>query len=338
MASLHVPAWAWAVTVVVLAAVLAADLLASNRRDRPVSIAEASWWTLATVALALAFGTLLALSAGGTPAGQFFAGWLTEYSLSLDNLLVFVILISRSKVPHHLQSQIVLAGILLALLLRGGGIALGAAALHKFQWVEYLFGAFLIYTAAEVAARRRLGGARNPPPADGPPPDTARAPPFVPRSRAARLAARLGRGGPVRPLLLLVIALGVTDVVFALDSIPAIFGLTRNPFLVFSANVFALLGLRHLYFLAGGLLSRLVYLPAGLAVVMSFIGVKLIAEALRADGVTRLGPVPVPGVSAWLSLVIIVMVLGVTAVTSVTGTRHHGRGRDRADHAAAGRG
>ena len=133
---------------------------------------------------------------------------------------------------------------------------------------------------------------------------------------------------------MLVIALGITDVVFALDSIPAIFGLTRAPFLVFSANVFALLGLRHLYFLAGGLLTRLVYLPAGLAVVLTFIGVKLISEALRADGVTHLGPVPVPGVSAWLSLVIIAAVLGVTAVASVTATRRRNR---QADEVTAGR-
>ena len=332
MASLHFPAWAWAVTIVVVAIALAADLLVSSRRTRPPSIPEAAWWTLATVALALAFGALLAVSAGGSAAGQYFAGWLTEYSLSLDNLLIFVLLISRSRVPRHLQSQVVLAGILLALLLRGVLIALGAAALRKFQWVEYLFGAFLIYTAVQVAVRRRLGSAGAPSPADGPPPDAAHAPPLVPPSRAARLAARLTRGGPVRPLILLVIALGVTDVVFALDSIPAIFGLTRNPFLVFSANVFALLGLRHLYFLAGGLLSRLVYLPAGLAVILSFIGVKLVAEALRADGVTRLGPVPVPSISAWLSLVIIVTVLGVTALASVTATRR----RDGAGRAAAG--
>jgi TerC family integral membrane protein len=334
MASPHVPAWAWAATIVVVAAVLAADILASSRRARPVSIPEAAWWTLATVALALAFGALLAISAGGTAAGQFFAGWLTEYSLSLDNLLVFLILISRSKVPPHLQGRVVLAGILFALLLRGWVIALGAVALRRFQWLEYLFGAFLIYTAARVAARRRLGNGGTPPPGGAPPggapPDTARAPPFVPRSRAARLAARLSRGGPVRPLLLLVIALGVTDVIFALDSIPAIFGLTRNPFLVFSANVFALLGLRHLYFLAGGLVSRLVYLPAGIAVVLSFIGIKLIAQALRGDGVTRIGPVPVPAISAWLSLVIIVVVLGVTTLASVTATRR----RDRTDPAA----
>jgi len=322
----HVPLWLWGVAVAVVLAVAAADvLLASRSRGREPGLREAALCTAGVVALGAIFGLALAAVAGPKASGQFYAGWLTEYSLSLDNLLVFLILISRSKVPPHLQSRVVLAGILLALLLRGGAIALGAAALRKFQWVEYLFGAFLIYTAAQVAARRRLGvgGA----PADGSPPGTARAPPFVRRGRAARLADRLSRGGPVRPLLVLVIALGVTDVIFALDSIPAIFGLTRNPFLVFSANVFALLGLRHLYFLAGGLLSRLVYLPAGIAVVLSFIGIKLIAQALRGDGVTRIGPVPVPGISAWLSLVIIVVVLGATALASVTATRH----RDRTD-------
>src|SRR5262249_18553597 len=154
--------------------------------------------------------------------------------------------------------------------------------------------------------------------------------------RAARLAGRLGRNVRVTPVVMLVIALGVTDVVFALDSIPAIFGLTRDPFLVFSANVFALLGLRHLYFLADGLLARLVYLPAGLAVVLGFIGIKLIAEALRADGVTRLGPVPVPSVSAWLSLTIIVVVLSVTAAASVAVTRRRGRRHGPADRVAAG--
>ena len=309
-------------------------------------MAEAAWWTLATVILAVAFGALLAISSGGAAAGQFFAGWLTEYSLSLDNLLVFIILVSRSNVPRQLQGRVVLAGILFALVLRGVVIALGAAALHKYEWVEYLFGAFLIYTAAELAARRRLGdtGAALPPTGPAPPgplpaghPSPAARPlPAAAGGSGARLAARLGRRGRLSPVLLLVIVLGVTDVLFALDSIPAIFGLTRDPFLVFTANVFALLGLRHLYFLAGGLLTRLVYLPAGLAVILSFIGLKLIAQALRADGVTRLGPVPVPAVSAWLSLVIVVVVLAVTAVASVTTTRRRSRQQDRADHLAGG--
>jgi tellurite resistance protein TerC len=352
MGPLHVPAWAWAVTIVAVGGLIAADLLASYRRTGPVRMAEAAWWTMATVALAVAFGALLAISAGGTSAGQFFAGWLTEYSLSLDNLLVFIILIGRSKVPRQQQSRVVLAGILLALLFRGVVIALGAAALHRFGWVEYLFGAFLLYTAAEVVRQRRSGtegllavGHSQPagPAATGecsPQAGLAAGPtqqaPL--RGSGARLAARLGRRGRVTPVVMLIIALGVTDVMFAFDSIPAIFGLTRDPFLVFSANLFALLGLRHLYFLAGGLLSRLVFLPVGLAVVLAFIGLKLVAEALRADGVTHLGPVPVPGITAWLSLVIIIAVLAVTAVASVTATRRRSRRRDRADQVAAGRG
>ena len=152
MESLHVSALAWAVTIAAVITLIAADLLVSSRRTRPVTMAEAAWWTLATIILAVAFGALLAISSGGPAAGQFFAGWLTEYSLSLDNLLVFIILVSRSRVPRHLHSRVVLIGILLALVLRGVVTALGAAALHKFGWVEYLFGPFLIYTAAHVAA------------------------------------------------------------------------------------------------------------------------------------------------------------------------------------------
>jgi tellurite resistance protein TerC len=324
MTNLHVPAWAWAVTIAAVVLLVAADLLVSSRRNRAVRLSEAAWWTLATVALAVGFGALLAISSGGTAAGQFFAGWLTEYSLSLDNLLVFIILISRARVPRHLQGRVVLAGIMVALLLRGVFIALGAAALHKFEWVEYLFGGFLIYTAAEIAARRRLDIDESPQPVTGPQADPAGNATAGPQDRATRLLSRLTRGRPGAPVLMLVIALGVTDLLFAFDSIPAIFGLTRDPYLVFSANVFALLGLRHLYFLAGGLLSRLVYLPAGLAVVLAFIGVKLIGQALRASGVTRLGSVPVPGVGAWQSLLVIAGVLGLTAAASVAVTRRGG--------------
>jgi predicted tellurium resistance membrane protein TerC len=353
MEPLHVAAWAWAVTIAAVGGLIVADLVVSYRRTRPVRMAEAAWWTLASVALAVAFGALLTISAGGTSAGQFFAGWLTEYSLSLDNLLVFIILVGRSKVPQQKQGRVVLAGILLALLFRGVVIALGAAALHRFGWVEYLFGAFLLYTAAEVVRQRSSGGGigelsalSRPQPAGRPasaerPSQAGPAGPTqhaAPRGSGARLAARLGRSGRVTPVVMLIIALGITDVMFAFDSIPAIFGLTRDPFVVFTANLFALLGLRHLYFLAGGLLSRLVFLPVGLAVVLTFIGLKLVAEALRADGWTHLGPVPVPGITAWLSLVIIIAVLAATAVASVIATKRQSRQRDRADQVAAGRG
>lgn len=349
MAAIQVPAWGWAALVAALVVLLGADLLASYHRDGQVSMAEAAGWTLATVALAVCFGALLARTSGSTTAGQFFAGWLTEYSLSLDNLLVFVILIGRSQVPGRLHGRVVLAGIGIAVVLRGVVIGAGAAALHRFGWLEYLFGVFLLYTAAQLA--RRPSGAGAPAgtgtgqvsgagdgrragriPAAGAPGAMA---PDPPSGAGGRIAARLTRGGTAG-VLALVIALGVADVVFALDSIPAVFGLTRDPFLVFSANVFALLGLRHLYFLVAGLMARLVHLQAGLCVVLAFIGVKLVAEALRGSGVTRLGPVPVPQVGAWLSLAIIAAVLGTTALASVLATRRQARRRERPDRAVCG--
>jgi predicted tellurium resistance membrane protein TerC len=344
MAYLHVPVWGWVAVAAGLAILLGVDLLASTRRNRPVRMSEAAGWTLVAVLLAVGFGALLAVTSGSTPAGQYFAGWLTEYSLSLDNLLVFVILISRSPVPARLHGRVVLAGIGIAVVLRGIVIALGAAALHRFGWLEFLFAGFLLYTAAQVARRgagpqvRAGPGAGQFPGArargsageqrgtgGGPPIAVDAAAQGPPPGIGTRVAARLTRGHGSAPVLTLVIALGVTDVLFAVDSIPAVFGLTRDPFLVFSANVFALLGLRHLYFLVAGLLARLAYLQAGLSIILAFIGVKLFGEALRSSGVTRLGPVPVPQVSAWLSLVIIALVLTVTALASVPATRRTAR-------------
>jgi len=358
MAYVHVPVWGWVAVAGGLAVLLCVDLLASSRRNRPVRMAEAAGWTLIAVLLAVGFGALLAATSGGTPAGQFFAGWLTEYSLSLDNLLVFVILISRSSVPAQLHGRVVLAGIGIAVVLRGIVIALGAAALHRFGWLEFLFAGFLLYTAAQVARRgaepqvaagpgagrgtgaspaagggQRCGTASGTPMAGsvmpmaggGTPMAGSVTPQGQPRGIGARVAAWLTRGHVAGPVLTLVIALGVTDVMFALDSIPAVFGLTRDPFLVFSANVFALLGLRHLYFLVAGLLARLAYLQAGLCIILAFIGAKLFAEALHASGVTRVGPVPVPLVSASLSLVIIALVLAVTTLASVLVTRRRAR-------------
>jgi tellurite resistance protein TerC len=360
MAHVHVPIWGWVAVAVGLAVLLCVDLLASSRRNRPVRMSEAAGWTLVAVLLAVGFGALLAATSGSTPAGQFYAGWLTEYSLSLDNLLVFVILISRSSVPARLHGRVVLAGIGIAVVLRGIVIGLGAAALHRFGWLEFLFAGFLLYTAVQVARRGagpqveagpgagRPTGARPPARASGrsgtgggtsmapgstPMSASATAPaPASPPGAGTRVAAWLTRGRASAPVLTLVIALGVTDLLFALDSIPAVFGLTRDPFLVFSANVFALLGLRHLYFLVAGLIARLAYLQAGLCIILAFIGVKLFAEALHASGVTSLGPVPVPLVSAWLSLVIIALVLAVTALASVLVARRRAR---RADLPAA---
>src|SRR6516162_828002 len=318
MSILHIPLWAWAATVAALAVLLGADLFVSARRRGPERLGEAALWTAGTIALAVAFGALVATVGSRAAAGQFFAGWLTEYSLSLDNLLVFILLISSSAVASRYHSRVLLFGILLALLLRGVLIAVGGAALQQFAWVEYLFGGVLVYAAARMAFRRPNpagtgggGGLRV----------ARRIVPVAPEGDGARLTTRVRGRRHATPLLILVIAIGVTDVLFAVDSIPAIFGLTHDPFLVFSANLFALLGLRHLYFLVAGLLNRLVYLPAGLAVILGFIGIKLIGEALLAYGVDHVGPVPVPHVSAGVSLAVVAGVLLLTTVSSLASGR-----------------
>jgi tellurite resistance protein TerC len=319
MSVLHVPLWAWAATVAALGVLLGADLLVSARRREPERLGEAALWTAGTVALAVAFGALIALAGNGAAAGQFFAGWLTEYSLSLDNLLVFLLLISSSGVARQYHGRVLMIGILLALLFRGALIAVGGVALQQFAWVEYLFGAFLIYVAARMAFRKGDpaagagdgGGLRF----------ARRIVPVAAQGDGARLMTSVDGRRHATPLLVLIIAIGVTDVLFAVDSIPAIFGLTSDPFLVFAANLFALLGLRHLYFLVSGLLERLVYLSAGLAVVLAFIGLKLIGQALWAYGIDHLGPVPVPEVSAGVSLAVIAGILLVTIVGSLASGR-----------------
>jgi tellurite resistance protein TerC len=318
---LHVPAWAWAATVVALVVLLGADFLRSARRPGPVRLGEAALWTAAMIVAAVAFGALIAVTAGGAAAGQFFAGWLTEYSLSLDNLLVFVFLIGSSAVASRYHGRVLMLGILFALVLRGVLIALGGAALHRFAWVEYLFGAFLIFAAAQMALRRsdsagRTGHSRALQIA-------RRVVPVSSRGEGAKLTTRVQGRRHATPLLILIIAIAVTDVLLAVDSIPAIFGLTSDPFLVFSANLFALLGLRHLYFLVSGLLSRLVYLSTGLAIILGFIGLKLFSEALRGNHIDHLGPVPVPLISTALSLTVIAGVLIVVTVTSLVFGRRH---------------
>jgi tellurite resistance protein TerC len=303
-----------------------ADLILGGRRTREVRLREAALGTVAVVALAVLFGTALAWIAHPRVAGQFFAGWITEYSLSVDNLFVFVILIGRSAVPRELHSRVLLLGVVLALLLRGIFIALGAAALNRFGWILYLFGAFLLYTAARLAFGRRPEGEEAR--------DTAllraarRIVPVAPAGDGARLTTRISGRRFATPLLVLIIAIAVTDLAFAFDSIPAIFGLTRDPYLVFTANVFALLGLRYLYFLVGGLLGRVPHLSAGLSAILGFIGVKLIIEALLESGVHQIGPVPVPHIGTGLSLAIIGAVITTVTVTSLVAAGRRTRPED----------
>jgi tellurite resistance protein TerC len=317
--SLHVPLWVWAATIVTVAIVVAIDLTLSGRRPRPPGLREAALWTLGMITLAAVFGGVLAVTADPPAAGQFFAGWLTEYSLSLDNLFIFVLLIGRSAVPREYHGRILLLGIVFALVLRGVFIALGAAALNRFGAVLYLFGAFLLYSAVRVALQRRptapvASGSRLPR-------AVRRVIPVAPQADGTRLTTRIRGRRHATPVLLLVVAIALTDLAFAVDSIPAIFGLTRDPYLVLSANVFALLGLRHLYFLIGGLLTQLAHLSAGLSAIMGFIGVKIISEALHASGVDRIGPLPVPHIGTGLSLAVIAGVLATVAVTSLLSAR-----------------
>ena len=320
MGTLGVPFWIWAVTIGGLILAVGVDLLAAVRRGRrEVTLREAALWTAAVVALAVLFGLSIAWLGHPAAASQFFAGWLTEYSLSLDNLFIFVLLIGSSAVPKGLHSRVLLLGVVMALMLRGVFIAAGASAISRFGWILYLFGALLIGTAIRLAVSGHQAPDAAARPSDGLVMRTVRRLlPVAPDGDGARLLTRVGGRRMATPMLLLIIAIAATDLAFAFDSIPAIFGLTRDPYLVFTANVFALLGLRHLYFLIGGLLRRLAHLSAGLAVILAFIGVKLVAEALHESGVHAVGPVPVPVIGTGVSLAVVGGVLLLVTLASLT--------------------
>jgi tellurite resistance protein TerC len=316
---LNVSGLVWAGTLVALTAILLVDLLIIGRRPHEPSVRESSIWVGIYVGLALLFGAGLWLAAGPSVAGQFYTGWLTEYSLSVDNLFVFVIIMARFAVPRRFQQKVLLVGILLALVMRGGFIAAGAALISQFSWVFYLFGAFLIYTAVNLVRQ-------------GEPDEdeftenvlirwSRRALPLSKEFDGARLTTYQNGKRLFTPMLVVMIAIGTTDLIFALDSIPAIFGITQEPYLVFTANVFALMGLRQLYFLLGGLLDRLIYLSYGLAVVLGFIGVKLVLEALADNNLPFINGGEhvswAPHIPIWLSLVVILGTLAVATVASL---------------------
>ena len=309
----------WAGTLVALIAVLLVDLLIIGRRPHEPSVRESSLWVAFYVGLALLFGAGVWLTSGASAAGQFYTGWLTEYSLSVDNLFVFVIIMARFGVPRQYQQKVLLVGIVLALLMRGAFIAAGAALISQFSWVFYIFGAFLIYTAVNLARQ-------------GEPDEdefsenmlirwSRKALPISKTYDGAKLTTHEGGRRLFTPLLIVMIAIGTTDLIFALDSIPAIFGITQEPYLVFTANVFALMGLRQLYFLLGGLLNRLIYLSYGLAVVLGFIGVKLVLEALADNNLPFINGGEhvgwAPHIPIWLSLTIILGTLAIATVASL---------------------
>ena len=319
---LDVTAAGWAATLGAIALLFALDLVVSGRRGRSIEFREAVAWSIFYVAAALVFGCVLGLVAGWHLGGQYFSGYVVEKSLSVDNLFVFVIVMTTFAVPEEHRHKVLTIGIVAALALRAVFIALGAALLTAFSFMFLIFGIVLVVTAVQLfrhrdqdpsvddnlliaAARRWL--------------------PVTDEYDGPRLVSRSGGRRLVTPLLLAVLAIGSADVVFALDSIPAVFGVTREAYIVFAANAFALLGLRALFFLVTGLLDRLVYLAAGLSLLLAFIGVKLILHYAHSQGAD------VPDISTGVSLIVIVVILAVTTIASLVKAR-----RDPAARASAG--
>jgi tellurite resistance protein TerC len=284
----------WEVTIAALLAVLAFDLaLAVIRRNKETSMKEAAAWTIFYVSAAIAFGYSLGVWNTTQSRGEFFAGWITEYSLSVDNLFIFILILARFKIDKTKQQLVLLIGIIMALILRGIFIALGSAAISRFSWVFYIFGAFLLYTAYKLINE---SGEKE--------------------WKEGKLITWFRKKG-ASPLTIVLVAIAFTDLIFALDSIPAIFGLTKDPYIVFTANAFALMGLRQLYFLLGGLMNKLIYLTQGLAIILGFIGVKLIIEAIHGGGTHKILGVEIPEISTQFSLAVIVGTLVTTTIASL---------------------
>jgi len=315
---LALPLWFEIGTYVVLGLILLFDLILAFKRPHVPSTRESALWIGFYVALALIFAGLMLVLGDAEHAGQFVAGWLTEYSLSIDNLFVFLLIMARFSVPKRYQQELLMVGIILALIFRGIFIVIGAVVIEQWSWVFYIFGLFLVWTAYRQAftghedeeetenkliafLRRRI--------------------PITDTYEGAKLRTTIDGRRVFTPVLIVLIALGTTDLVFALDSIPAIFGITQSPFIVFTANVFALMGLRQLYFLLGDLVERLVYLKYGIAFILAFIGVKLFFHALHENELPFINNGEhvdwAPEISTWVSLGVIVAAMTVAVVASL---------------------
>ncbi|TQO20856.1 tellurite resistance protein TerC [Rhodoglobus vestalii] len=312
------PIWFEVTSLSVLLIILTADLILAYKRPHIPSTRESALWVGFYVGLALIFALMMSLLGDVEQAGQFIAGWVTEYSLSIDNLFVFVIIMARFSVPRKYQQEVLMVGILIALALRGIFILLGAQLIENFSFIFYIFGAFLLYTAIRQVfekhdemeetesgiirfLRKRIA--------------------ITPDFDGAKLRTVIDGKKVFTPILVVFIALGLTDLVFAIDSIPAIFGITTDPFIVFTANIFALMGLRQLYFLLGDLIDKLVYLHFGIAFVLGFIGVKLFLHALHVNELPFInGGEPVewaPEISTWTSLIVILVSMAVAVIASL---------------------
>ncbi|HLS49590.1 MAG TPA: TerC family protein, partial [Actinomycetaceae bacterium] len=319
---MQVHAWGWIALIGVVTALILVDIFGHIRKPHAPTTRESATWTAFYVSLATVFGLVLWAIYGGRYAGEYFAGYITEYSLSIDNLFVFIIIIGALRVPREHQQKVLLSGIIIAIVLRFFFILIGAAAISRFSWVFYIFGIFLLYTAA-TQLRGGISGGHE----DEEYQETAfvrairRVLPVTPGYVGGKLLHRAGGRTYITPMLICIFALGSADLMFAVDSIPAVFGITQEPYIVFAANAFALLGLRQLYFLIDGLLESFVYLPYGLAAILGFIGVKLIIHALHTNELPFINDgepwTVIPEFSTAVSLVWIISVLVLTVVASV---------------------
>jgi len=325
---LALPIWFEIGSLVILTVILIADLLIVFKRPHVPSMREAGLWVAFYIALALVFALLMLVLADAEHAGQFLAGWLTEYSLSIDNLFVFVIIMARFSVPRKYQQEALMVGIIIALVLRGIFILLGAQLIENFSWIFYIFGAFLLYTAVRQAFQKEEDLEES---ESGIIRFLRRHIPISAEFDGSKLRTSIDGTRVFTPMLVVLLAIGTTDLIFALDSIPAIFGITTSPFIVFTANIFALMGLRQLYFLLGGLLERLEYLKYGIAFILAFIGVKLVLHALHTNEVPFInggeGFAWAPEIDTWTSLGVILGSMAVATIASVIKARSDARKR-----------
>ncbi|WP_278237315.1 TerC family protein [Isoptericola sp. AK164] len=324
---MDVAPWVWIVTVGIILAMLAVDYVGHVRTPHAPTLKESAWWSIAYVAVALVFGLVVLAGWGPTYGGEYFAGYITEKSLSVDNLFVFVLIMTSFRVPRQHQQRVLLIGITIALVLRTIFILAGAALIANFAWIFYLFGAFLIWTAI---AQARAGTDHDEEYTENAVLRlTRRILPTTDDYVEHHMFTKVDGKRYVTPMLIVMIAIGSADLLFAVDSIPAIFGLTQETYLVFAANAFSLLGLRQLYFLVDGLLDRLVYLNYGLAAILGFIGVKLVIHALHTNELPFVNGGEhievVPEIPTSVSLSFIVVVLAVTTVASLMKSRREER-------------
>jgi tellurite resistance protein TerC len=328
---LNVELWVWLVTISAFVLVLGADLIYQWRNPHEPTFRESAIWSTVYIVAALLFTFVMWGSWGGQYASEYLAGFITEKSLSVDNLFVFLIIFTRFAVPRRLQSQALIVGIAIALLMRGLFIAAGAAVIEAFSWAFYIFGAFLIYTAVKLMLET-LGDNEGHETEKEPGQGVSR---FVGKFIATsddyhgtKLVIRKNGVRMITPLFLVMVTIGLTDLLFALDSIPAIYGLTKQPYIVFVANAFALLGLRQLYFLLSGLMQRLRYLGVGLSIILGWIGVKLVVHAMNKNELPFINGgdyiTLIPEIPTLLSLGVILLTLTVTIIWSLIATGRNG--------------